>query len=52
MNDVKIENGLINGVQLISINDYDDKKLGFKQLHGKELSYNNFNDLFLEPSNR
>ncbi len=30
----------------IYINDYDDKKLGFKQLHGKELSYNNFNDLF------
>ena len=30
----------------IYINDYDDKKLGFKQIHGKELSYNNFNDLF------
>ena len=30
----------------IYVNDYDDKKLGFKQLHGKELSYNNFNDLF------
>jgi phosphoribosylaminoimidazolecarboxamide formyltransferase/IMP cyclohydrolase len=30
----------------IYINDYDDKNLGFKQLHGKELSYNNFNDLF------
>ncbi len=30
----------------IYVNDYDDKKLSFKQLHGKELSYNNFNDLF------
>ena len=30
----------------IYINDYDDKNLGFEQLHGKELSYNNFNDLF------
>ena len=30
----------------IYINDYDDKKLGFKQLHGKELSYNNYNDMF------
>ena len=30
----------------IYVNDYDDKKLKFKQLHGKELSYNNFNDLF------
>ena len=30
----------------IYVNDYDDKKLGLKQLHGKELSYNNFNDLF------
>jgi len=28
------------------ISDYDDKRLGFKQLHGKELSYNNFNDIF------
>lgn len=25
MNDVKIENGLINGVQLISVNGYDDQ---------------------------
>ena len=25
MNDVKIEKGLINGVQLISTNDYDDQ---------------------------
>ena len=30
----------------IYINDYDDKQLGIKQLHGKELSYNNYNDLF------
>ncbi len=30
----------------IYISDYDDKKLGFEQLHGRELSYNNFNDLF------
>ncbi len=30
----------------IYVNDYDDKTLGLKQLHGKELSYNNFNDLF------
>ena len=30
----------------IYVNDYDDKKLGFKQLHGKELSFNNYNDLF------
>ena len=30
----------------IYVSDYDDKKLGFEQLHGKELSYNNFNDLF------
>ena len=30
----------------IYINDYDDKKLKFKQLQGKELSFNNFNDIF------
>ncbi len=30
----------------IYINDYDDKQLGFNQLHGKALSYNNYNDLF------
>tara|TARA_Y100001958_G_scaffold158515_1_gene156622 strand:- start:1369 stop:2919 length:1551 start_codon:yes stop_codon:yes gene_type:complete len=30
----------------IYVNDYNDKSLGFKQLHGKELSFNNFNDLF------
>jgi phosphoribosylaminoimidazolecarboxamide formyltransferase/IMP cyclohydrolase len=30
----------------IYINDYEDKKLGFNQIHGKELSYNNFSDMF------
>ena len=30
----------------IYINDYNDKRLGFTQLHGKELSYNNYNDMF------
>ena len=30
----------------IYINDYDDKELGLKQLNGKELSYNNYNDMF------
>ncbi len=30
----------------IYINDYNDKTLGFTQLSGKELSYNNFNDIF------
>ena len=30
----------------IYINDYNDKYLGFSQLHGKELSYNNYNDIF------
>ena len=30
----------------IYINDYEDKKLGFSQIHGKELSYNNLNDMF------
>ena len=28
------------------VSDYDDKKLGFNQIHGKELSYNNYNDMF------
>ena len=28
------------------VSDYDDKKLGFSQIHGKELSYNNYNDMF------
>ena len=30
----------------IYVSDYNDKKLGFSQLHGKELSYNNYNDIF------
>ena len=30
----------------IYVSNYDDKKLGFTQLHGKELSYNNYNDMF------
>ena len=30
----------------IYVNDYDDKQLGFTQLHGKELSFNNYNDMF------
>jgi len=30
----------------IYISDYDDQKLGFTQLHGKELSFNNYNDMF------
>ena len=28
------------------VSDYDDKKLGFEQIHGRELSYNNYNDMF------
>ena len=28
------------------INDYNDQNLGFKQLGGKELSFNNYNDMF------
>ena len=30
----------------IYVNDYNDKRLGFNQIHGKELSYNNYNDMF------
>ncbi len=30
----------------IYVNDYNDKKLEIDQLYGKELSYNNFNDMF------
>ena len=30
----------------IYVNDYDDRRLGFTQLHGKELSFNNYNDIF------
>ena len=30
----------------IYVSDYDDKKLRFNQIHGKELSFNNYNDMF------
>tara|TARA_B100000886_G_scaffold70814_1_gene45012 strand:- start:14158 stop:15708 length:1551 start_codon:yes stop_codon:yes gene_type:complete len=30
----------------IYVNSYNDKQLGFAQVHGKELSYNNYNDMF------
>ncbi len=30
----------------IYVSDYDDKQLGFNQIHGKELSFNNYNDMF------
>ena len=30
----------------IYVSDYHDQNLGFYQLHGKELSYNNYNDMF------
>ncbi len=30
----------------IYVSDYDDRRLGFNQIHGKELSYNNYNDIF------
>mgnify|MGYP001494198036 CR=1 FL=1 len=30
----------------IYVSDYDDKRLSFNQIHGKELSYNNYNDMF------
>ena len=30
----------------IYVNDYDDKHLKFDQIHGKELSFNNYNDMF------
>ena len=30
----------------IYINDYNDKELGLNQLGGKDLSYNNYNDIF------
>ena len=30
----------------IYVSDYDDKHLGFNKIHGKELSYNNYNDIF------
>ena len=28
------------------VSDYKDKQLGFTQIHGKDLSYNNYNDMF------
>ena len=28
------------------VSDYKDKQLGFTQLHGKDLSYNNYNDIY------
>ncbi len=30
----------------IYVSDYHDRALGFSQLHGKELSYNNYNDMY------
>ena len=30
----------------VYVSDYDDKQLAFEQLHGKELSYNNYSDIF------
>ena len=30
----------------IYVNDYNDKQLRFDQIHGKELSYNNYSDMF------
>ncbi len=30
----------------IYVSDYKDKQLEFKQIHGKDLSYNNYNDIF------
>ena len=30
----------------IYVSDYLDQTIGFNQLHGKELSYNNYNDIF------
>ena len=30
----------------IYVNDYEDKKLRFDQIHGKELSHNNYNDMY------
>ena len=30
----------------IYVSDYEDKQLRFDQLHGKDLSYNNYNDMF------
>ena len=30
----------------IYVSDYNDKQLGFNRINGKELSYNNYNDMF------
>ncbi len=30
----------------IYVSDYNDRQLAFNQIHGKELSYNNYNDMF------
>ena len=30
----------------IYVSDYNDKQLRFNKIHGKELSYNNYNDMF------
>ena len=30
----------------VYVSDYDDKQLAFEQLHGKELTYNNYSDIF------
>ncbi len=30
----------------VYVNDYNDEQLGFDQVHGKELSYNNYSDMF------
>ena len=30
----------------IYVSDYNDTNLGFEQLNGKDLSYNNYNDMF------
>ena len=30
----------------VYVNDYNDKQLDFNQIHGKELSFNNYNDIF------
>ena len=30
----------------IYVSDYNDKELGLNKIHGKELSYNNYNDMF------
>ena len=30
----------------IYVNDYNDKELSYTQIHGRELSYNNYNDMY------